>query len=164
MGASVTPLDTPPQHVTDRTARIVVPSPQKDSGSEPGKPRVIKLQIESPAARWFRDAVAEVEDLTTLAGDWNTYGASPVDATAATQAVRFLVDTAYSDLARPAIVPLSEGGIQIEWHRGGIDLEISFSDVEPGVYFEDVTSGASEEAPLSRARSYVLGNLERLKQ
>src|SRR4051812_43775310 len=136
MGDSLTPLDAPPQHVTDLTARIVVPSPQQDSTSEPGKPRVVKVRIESVAAHWFRDAVAEVEDLTTLAGDWNTYGAEPVDATAATQAVRFLVDNAYAELARPAIVPLSEGGIQIEWHRGGIDLEISFSDVEPGVYFE----------------------------
>lgn len=162
MGCSLTPFDAPPQHVTDLTARIVVPSPQQDSSSS--QPRVVKVRVESAAADWFREAVAQVEELTTLAGDWNTYGAAPVDATAATQAVRFLVDNAYAELARPAIVPLSEGGIQIEWHRGGIDLEISFSDAEPGVYFEDVTTGESEEAPLSRARSYVLSNLERLKQ
>jgi hypothetical protein len=70
--------------------------------------------------------------------------------------VRALLDTAYRDLAQPAIVPLRDGGIQLEWHRGGIDLEIAFSDEDPGVYLVDHQSNESIEEPLGEAASILL--------
>jgi len=67
------------------------------------------------------------------------------------QAVEFLLRVALPHVPPPAIVPLSDGGIQLEWHEGGVDLEISFSDLEPGVYVEDRDSGEAAELPLDEA-------------
>jgi hypothetical protein len=156
------PVDAPPQHLTQRTVRIVASQAPEGSASAAWRRQIVTFEVRNPAADWLRDAISEVEALTKLPADWNTYGSRPIAASAATQAVGFLVDNAYAELARPAVVPLADGGVQLEWHRGGIDLEIAFSPVDPGVYFEDTRSGETAEASLSDARSFVLSSLSRL--
>ncbi len=158
----MTPAEAPPQHLTEKSVRLVSPAAPQGSATVPRQPRVVSFTVESPAAQWLRDAIFEVEQLTRLPDGWNTYGASSVSASAATQAVTFLVDHAYAEIARPSVVPLTDGGIQLEWHRGGIDLEIAFSDSDPGTYFED--AGESNEGPLPAAGSLVLSHLARLAQ
>lgn len=38
-------------------------------------------------------------------------------------------------MAQPSVAPISDGGIQIEWHKNGKDLEIEFTpDREVMVY------------------------------
>lgn len=106
---------------------------------------------ETSVADWIRSAVARVSSLTALAPGWDSYGAPPVEADSALQAVEFLLGVALPHLPPPAIVPLSDGGIQLEWHEGGVDLEISFSDREPGVYVEDRDGGEAAELPLDQA-------------
>jgi len=51
--------------------------------------------------------------------DWDTYGADPLDDRAIEAAKRFLSHG-------PAIVPLNDGGIQLEWHIDDLDLELEF--------------------------------------
>lgn len=152
----------PPQHLTERTVRVIHPSAAPGSGTAGWLPRVVSFRLTSPAAPWLRESVARVQRLTALRPGWDSYEAVPVRASTATMAVQFLLDHAYRELAPPAVVPLSDGGIQLEWHRGGLDLEIAFSEFEPGVYMEDVSNGQSEEASLEEASSYVVRYLARL--
>ena len=60
----------------------------------------------------------------------------------------------------PAIVPLSYGGIQIEWHRKGWDIEIEISAPnQMHIYQHEIASGDEEEfdlgADLSRLGAVI---------
>jgi hypothetical protein len=47
----------------------------------------------------------------------------------------------------PQLTPLTDGGMQAEWHRGGKDLEIVVTaEGEPSYYFFDYSTGTEEEA------------------
>lgn len=120
--------------------------------------RQISLQVSQPAAAWIRSALAKIEDLTALAPGWDGYNGKIIDATVAVQAVRFVLDHAYPSLPEPAIVPTSEGGIQIEWHRGGIDFEVSISDDDSLVFLEDAETGQIDEQPADQANS-IFGSI-----
>jgi hypothetical protein len=108
--------------------------------------------------------VTRIEHLTALAANWDSYGAQPVTAEAAVAAVRFLLNAAYPEIAAPAVVPLPDGGVQLEWHRGGLDIEIAFSEAEPGIYVEDHTTGTSHESSLSDAAGQLLQLAPRLRE
>jgi hypothetical protein len=68
----------------------------------------------------------ETEDAITkamcLPDGWDSYDGVATTTEAATAALRFLkvIDTP------PAVVPCSDGGIQLEWHTGGLDIEVAF--------------------------------------
>lgn len=148
----MTPVDTPPpQYLTERTINIARHHPSASATSGGQGPQVIKILLSAPAADWLRPAIAQISGLTALARGWNSYGAPPVEADCALQAVEFLLGVAQPHVPSPTIVPLTDGGIQVEWHQGGIDLEISFSDFESGVYIEDREGGAAVELPLADA-------------
>ena len=156
----MTPVDAPPTLVLSNTYELRVPERANQSASTPWAKRPIRIQVESPAAPWLREAIAEIQELTSLRADWDTYAASPIQATSATEAVLFLVDNAHADIAMPAVVPLRNGGVQLEWHRGGLDLEVSFSNEGSLVYFED--GAETVEAPSSEASDLIRAHRQRL--
>ena len=46
----------------------------------------------------------------------------------------------------PAVVPLGDGGLQLEWHRKQQDLEVVFSaDDTPLFFYENRTTGVEQE-------------------
>lgn len=60
---------------------------------------------------------------TRLPAGWDSYQGEPTTQKAAVAAQRFL------DALRtpPAVVPCSDGGIQLEWHTAGYDIEVAFT-------------------------------------
>lgn len=160
----MTPVGQPPQYLVETQIRLRPPAIESSSQTSQmsGPEKVVSLSVEQPAANWLRSAITRIEDLTALAAGWDGYEASAIDAGVALQAVRFLLDHAYPAVPQPAIVPLADGGIQIEWHQGGIDLEISFSDQESGVFVEDHHTSLIEERPVSEASAVFLNLIGRL--
>jgi hypothetical protein len=65
-------------------------------------------------------------DLLTLPPDWNSYGAGANDEGIVLHAMHFISGLLGPASPAPRIVPLSGGGLQLEWHRKGIDLEVVF--------------------------------------
>lgn len=160
----MSPIAHPPQYILEtqlRFNRPVLESSSQISSMRRSENR-ISLNVEQPAADWLRAAIRRVEDLTALAPGWDGYGAKAIDAGVALQVVSFLLDHAYRTLPEPAIVPLADGGLQIEWHHNGVDLEIAFSDDEAAVFLEDHQTGLTEERPVDEASavfSNVMGRL-----
>ena len=66
------------------------------------------------------DLERKLQALATLLPNWDSYGGRPSSRLALDGARRFF------DGAQ--VVPMSDGGIQLEWHLPGFDLEI---DVAP---------------------------------
>lgn len=51
------------------------------------------------------------------------------------------LDAARQFLLNAAVVPLSDGGLQIEWHRGDLDIEV---EISPGGNLRHVSIGRAE--------------------
>jgi hypothetical protein len=122
-------------------------------------------RVEAPgASEWYGEALERMNRLTDLAAGWNGHGAREVKGDTAMEAVKFLAEVAYPKIAAPSIVPISDGGVQVEWHRGGLDIEISFSEDDPGVYVEDREDGSSEELALAEAVATIQRYWQRLRE
>ncbi len=159
----MTTAEARPQYLLDRVVHVESHAPPSSSLTSGTGAPVVTIKG-GYAAAWFLDAIGRLEDLAALAPGWDSYGAKSVAADLALAAVKFLADVAIAapDVHEPSIVPLSDGGIQVEWHRGGIDLEVAFSDDEPGVSRVDHTNDDTAERPLSDALSEVLRATTRL--
>ncbi|HWK25917.1 MAG TPA: hypothetical protein VNS09_05100 [Solirubrobacter sp.] len=145
---------TPPQYLIERSVRVQ-PRRNPESITTPvaKSTHVMTFAMQDLAAPWLRDAMDRISDLTALAMNWDSYGARPVEADLALQAVTFLMRVAFEEVPEPSIVPLGDGGIQLEWHVAGIDLEIAFSEEEPGVYF--ASADQEMESPLNEAERAI---------
>ena len=89
-------------------------------------------------------------DLMTLAHNWDTYGAPPIEIETIMIGIKILLDHASPTSPSPAFVPTSKGGCQLEWHTAQVDLEI---EIVPGgeafVFYSDRKLGLSGEGDLA---------------
>jgi hypothetical protein len=63
--------------------------------------------------------------LLDLEPDWDSYGGAAIDPDQLYLASAVLTALVKPETPRASIVPLSNGGVQIEWHSEGMDFEIS---------------------------------------
>ncbi len=94
-----------------------------------------------PPRPWLRSVLESFADVMQLPAGWDSYGAAPPSREAAVAAFTFLVGAMAPTTSPPSIVPMSDGGIQLEWHRNGLDVEIDFpSDGPPVLYVAEASS------------------------
>jgi hypothetical protein len=110
-------------------------------------PRRMRVRHELAASPWFKSVVRDLASAVALPPAWDSYSAAPLQLDLAVDAVVFLSQFLPPDAPAPRVVPLSDGGVQLEWHRSGLDVEITFpaSDV-PELYLHDHEGGAEHEA------------------
>ncbi|PZS30880.1 MAG: hypothetical protein DLM58_12940 [Pseudonocardiales bacterium] len=78
--------------------------------------------------RWLVEvAVEAVNRLLRLPADWDANGAAAVSELAAVTAVEWLDQLATSDTPVPHVVPLINGGVQLEWISGGQAFEVEIA-------------------------------------
>jgi hypothetical protein len=73
---------------------------------------------------WLLEAARPVWALRDLPEDWDTYGSPPVSAQAIEIAIKVLCLIAAGEPPMPYAVPLSGGGVQLEWRRRDRQVEI----------------------------------------
>jgi hypothetical protein len=111
-------------------------------GSEAGdeRPRAI--------ATWFLDVLGRLKELSGLPANWDHHGAPPVNASDLAAALKTLSGVMAADTPAPAIVPISGGGLQLEWHRAGLDVEVVVGlGEDDGLYFHEKSSDREWEGP-----------------
>ncbi len=105
---------------------------------------------------WFRKLVEDVTALLQLPEGWNSYAARPIDVRATDATLGLLSATMQPNTPGPAVVPMSRGDIQLEWHLGGMDIEVVVPAQGPArVWYEDVRSGVEREFTLERGHEPV---------
>ena len=72
---------------------------------------------------WFGAVVERLGQYLSLGEDWNGYGENAITTQAVVRTVKLLTQVAMKG-PEPAVFPMSDGGIQIEWHYGGTEIEI----------------------------------------
>lgn len=104
---------------------------------------IVPVDVQSAEPpQWLVNVVERTQQLLALPGGWDTYGSERVTYDRASEALVFLLNLPPEFASRAAIMPLSTGGVQLEWHQGNRDLELTFE--KNGVvsfYFADDQSG-----------------------
>lgn len=76
---------------------------------------------------WLRQVADDIQALLRLPPGWDSYGAMRIDPRAASAAFRLLSEIMQDNSPAPSAAPLSDSGIQLDWHTRGIDVELMIS-------------------------------------
>ncbi len=85
---------------------------------------VVIVEVNQPEPDWFYPALSRFQFLSRLDENWDTYGGSPLSDEAIYTGLSIIARLLKDESVPPAIVPTSEGGVQLEWQRAGDELEI----------------------------------------
>ena len=122
------------------------------------------ISCEAADPAWLMPTVQSFGDLLQLPSNWDGYGAAQIQGQIARKAIQVLVEVMEHDAPAPSVVPLSDGGIQIEWHRLGRNLEIEFpADEPPGFYYYEDNSELESEGQVSRNYDRIQAYIADLK-
>jgi len=109
-----------------------------------------------PRPVWFMAVLQGFASLATLKEGWDGYGAAKIDRATINRALAAIEELVPQEAPAPSIVPIHNGGLQIEWHRNQRDLEIEFSPngAVEFYYFNEIT-GQELEGPVGSAFANV---------
>ncbi|MFN0171444.1 MAG: hypothetical protein ACKV22_33935 [Bryobacteraceae bacterium] len=122
------------------------------------------MEIGGPRPAWLVPVLQGFANLVSLTDNWDGEGASRIDRTTINRALAAIERLLASDGPAPSIVPLSDSGLQIEWHRNRRDLEIEFTpNGRVEFYYFDEETGEEHEGPVGPNFVNVEGYLERIR-
>ena len=76
---------------------------------------------------WQHRVKARLDQLRALPQSWDGYHSVPISPSVAKFVLDVLGSTMPPFTSAPSIVPVSGGGLQLEWHEGGLDIELYVS-------------------------------------
>ncbi len=108
--------------------------------------------------------LAILNRLLALPEGWDGFRAMPVTQIAAKVAMTALFEVAHDGSLSPQVVPLVDGGVQLEWHAGGYSLEIEIDALGTRHYFAVNDRGeiVLNAEPADAKVEDLLGLVERL--
>lgn len=121
---------------------------------------VADRQITLP--NWIIPACVQLFLLQKLPDNWDSYGGVALQARHRDAALRFLGLVMSDEIPMPDIVPLADGGVQLEWRPPGVEIDFISDDelLEPTVFI--TRDSTTEEIDETRAVSYFLDDLRSL--
>ncbi len=132
--------------------------------ARPEARRPAAYTLETPFPAWLKPTIQAFIDLLQLPQNWDGYGAVQVREQLAQQALMVLVEVMENDAPSPSVVPLSDGGVQIEWHRRGLNIEIEFpADEAPGYCYYEDDGDLESEGRVSRNYERIQAYIATLK-
>jgi hypothetical protein len=103
---------------------------------------------------WVEPTVSAFIGIQTLPENWNSYGGKRINRDLISQSLSTLELIMGPASPAPSVVPLGDGGLQLEWHRNQQDLEIVFpADDLPHFYYGDKRVGTEQEGSASDVSS-----------
>lgn len=109
------------------------------------KPMRVRLPEGLPhsATRYLMKAIQSLSHLRQLESRWDGRSAEMLTDDACETAVRLLVSLAIPTPPTVQLVPLADGGVQLEWHAGGNDVEIEVDAIGEVHAFISVPDGSA---------------------
>jgi hypothetical protein len=91
-----------------------------------------------------------------LPDNWDSYGGKKINRDVIVQSLSVLQLIMEATSPAPSVVPLGNGGLQLEWHRKLQDLEIVFpSDDAPQFIYQNGATGAQQEGSTNNIATLV---------
>jgi hypothetical protein len=104
--------------------------------------------VENTLPTWVGPTISAFMGVQSLPENWDSYGGKRVDSHVVAQSLSILGLIMDSASPAPSVVPLGDGGLQLEWHRNQQDLEIVFPSGDlPQFYYRDRRAGAEQDGP-----------------
>lgn len=98
---------------------------------------------------WYSEAVDRLMVLINLPDGWDGHNGKPTAPASAVHALEVLGRIMEPGLPLPSIMPLSNGGVQLEWHRKGWDVEMEFlGGPRVEVFVHNLATGEDRELDL----------------
>ena len=95
------------------------------------------------------EILASITEFVNLPHGWDGYDGRPVQSEVAEHACRFMAAISGFTQLVPDVVPLSDGGMQLEWFVGAYEVEVVIApDGTAHVYFECTSDGRIKEFSL----------------
>lgn len=110
---------------------------------------------------WRYRAEARLSSLLRLKRGWDGHNGLPGDRATLEFAASVLAKLMLPQMPMPSIMPLSYGGVQIEWHRNGWDVEIEIAS--PNVihmYKNEIQSGQETELDIGPDLSQLINEID----
>lgn len=140
-GVSAGSVGTPPSLFALSESDVVFLEPEPRHGSS-------EAGVDRPS--WLLPVLRRLVALLELDGNWDSFGAPQIDATAASIAVDVLREAEVPGMPLPSIVPAAHGGVQLEWHAGQMDIEVEiWPEGEVELYAADLSSNEVHEEAIS---------------
>ena len=96
-------------------------------------------------------------EIQCLPENWDSYGAPVVKNELVQKALYLLGLVMEQNSPVPAVVPLSDGGVQLEWHRRKQDLEIVFTaDRQPHYFYRNLETAEESEGSAKDVSKLIL--------
>jgi hypothetical protein len=90
---------------------------------------------------------AELDELSQLGPNWDSYGAPAIEPGIIAAARAFIKALPKNLAHRPRVVPMSGGNLQLEWHHGSKILELEFETPQTIHFLQwHPEAGVEEEA------------------
>ncbi len=145
------------------TIEPVPPRLQKVTLRKRGSEIFVVVQASGQLPGPFLKSLETIAALLTLAPNWNSYSAKPIDPRNAVCAIRLVWDLLQPGIAPPLVVPRVRGGIQLEWHTENGDIEIYIDSPDQITFFAEHTeSGESTEGPLAGHQEVLKAWVQRI--
>jgi hypothetical protein len=117
-------------------------------------------QISLPS--WVLPACVRLFFLQKLPDNWDSYGGVAVQARHRDAALRFLGLVMSDDISMPDIVPLADGGVQLEWRPPGVEIDFISDNELPEPTLFIARNSEIAEMDETQAVSYFLDDLRSL--
>jgi hypothetical protein len=105
------------------------------------QPDVQILTLNGPAV-WDVETTWRLNELTRLRLGWDGYSSVPVKQEAADFVKTVLYRVMAPHIPAPAIVPISGGGVQIEWHSPTFEIELAIRRPYDAELYANLENGA----------------------
>ncbi|MGD0292249.1 MAG: hypothetical protein ABSB30_00170 [Terracidiphilus sp.] len=118
--------------------------------SEGRAQRILVTLTTDQLPTWVKPTISAIMGVQTLPENWDSYGAKKIKSDLFSQSLSFLGLIMDTTSPAPSVVPLGDGGLQLEWHRKQQDLEIAFpADDTPQFFYQNKTTGVEQEGSAS---------------
>ncbi|MFN8575141.1 MAG: hypothetical protein U0132_24015 [Gemmatimonadaceae bacterium] len=106
----------------------------------------LRIEFDTEPPLWLLRLVERAKALLELPEGWNGHAAAAVPIQAATTMLMMTVQTLTEASPSPTITPLSDGGIQLEWHEPDMEIEVVI-DAQglAHVWYDDSREGVEDE-------------------
>jgi hypothetical protein len=95
----------------------------------------LKLAPGTQLPSWISPVIASLAERWGAQPGWDSYDAKPTQMQHVLRLLNHLSAAMLDNSSSPVLVPLSDGGIQAEWHRHDASLEIVVPSDEPTRYY-----------------------------
>ena len=131
---------------------------------ESGRTQTAVFETAAPSD-WLFPVLQRIDELLNLPSNWDHQGAQEVRSDAVTFTLHLLSGIMLQATPAPQILPVSSGGLQLEWHEKRIDLEIEIeAPNQVYVSFEDAISGEMFDKELSTDFTVLTDPVRRLTE